>query len=269
MIKYYRRYSFQAIKTQALLLFTNSLIFPVSRIILGGKKCYSFCNSFLKNHSQHFSTIIFLPHPLRSKIKIRETDFGYYSEIYFGDVYCQKILRAGMKIVDIGANIGVYTVLAAEKAGKDGKVIAVEPEAENYKKLLDNIKLNNFQNVIPINIALTDHEASEKLYISPDAGSHSLLSKGDEIISIEIQVKTLDKLLEELNFNRVDIIKIDAEGAEIPILKGARKTLKANPNAKIIVASYHYPSEIKEVCQFLNGIDFKTKVSSGGVVVTI
>ena len=91
----------------------------------------------------------------------------------------------------------------------------------------------------------------------------------DEGSSIEVPVKTLDKLVGELNLEKVDIIKIDTEGAEIPILKGAEKTLKANPNVKILVASYHYPLEKKEVCQFLNEKGLKTKVSKEGIVITI
>jgi len=65
------------------------------------------------------------------------------------------------------------------------------------------------------------------------------------------------------------VIKIDVEGAEILVLKGAEKTLKTNPNIKIIVASYHYPSEIEEVTNFLNERGFKTRVSRDGIVMTI
>ena len=269
MVIYYRRYSFQTIKTQALLLFTNSLIFPIARITLGGRRSYSFCYTFFKAHSSPYLTIISLPPPFKSKIKINEVDFGHYSEIYFEDVYLQKTLKEGMNIIDIGANVGVYTVLAAEKVGKNGKVIAVEPEPKNYKRLIENINLNGFKNIIPQNIALTDHEGSERLYLSSSSGSHSLSPKEDTISSIEVSLKTLDNLLEELNLKKIDIIKIDTEGSEIPILKGAEKTLKTNPNIKIFVASYHYPSETKEVCQFLNKRGFKTRISSGSVVITI
>jgi FkbM family methyltransferase len=117
--------------------------------------------------------------------------------------------------------------------------------------------------------ALSDHNGLEKLYISPSSVRHSLLSQEEKTTSIEVIVKTLDTLLEELNIKKVDIIKIDAEGAEMAILKGAEKTLKSNPNAKIIVASYHYPSEIKEVQNFLHKMGFKTKISLSNIVITI
>ena len=192
-----------------------------------------------------------------------------YLEIYLDDIYHMKTLRRGMNIVDVGSHIGTYTILAAEKVDKKGKVISIEPEPKNYKQLLQSIKLNNYQNVIPVNTALSDHEGFEKLYLSPFSWGHSLLFKENATSSIEVPTKTLDNLLEELNFKRIDIIKIDAEGSEVPILKGAEKTLKANPNIKIIVAAEHYPSEAKEVCQFLNDRGFKTKVSQDNIVMTI
>ena len=265
----YSQCSFHLIKAQILWLLVHSLIFPFSRILLGGKKAYKICGSLLTN--VYFPSVVLSLAPLlKSKVILRDiVDFGAYREICVYNIYFHEALRSGMNIIDIGAHIGMYTIFAAEKIGNTGKVIAIEPESENYKQLLKNIKVNNFFNIIPVNIALFNHEGCEKLYLSSFSGSHSLSPKEDTISSIEVPLKTLDNLLEELNLKKVDIIKIDAEGAEIPILKGAEKTLKANPNAKIIVASYHYPSEIKEVCQFLNERGFKTKVSSGSVVMTI
>jgi len=261
------RYPFQPIKAQALWLLVYGLIYPFPRIVLGRERTWRICHSLLDIYFP--SVVIPLFPPLKSKVILRDLlDFEIYRDIYVCGEYIHETLKGGMNVIDVGAHMGMYTVLAAEKIGKNGKVIAIEPEPENYRQLLRNIKLNNFQNVIPKNIALTDHNGCEKLYISPDSYGHSLFVKNNQLTPIEVPVRTLDKLLEELSLNRVDVIKIDAEGAEIPILKGAEKTLKANPNIKMFIASYHYPSQIKEVCQFLNERGFKTKVSSGNVVMT-
>jgi len=247
----------------------NSLIFPFSRILLGIKKARKIRDSLLSNVVD-FPIVLSISFSSKSKIMLRDLESLWaYHEIYISNTYFHEVLREGMTVVDVGAHIGTYTTLAAEKVGKNGKVIAIEPEPKNYKQLLENIKLNNFQNVIPKNIALFNHEGHEKLYVSPLSSTHSLLFKKDAISSIEVQTKTLDNLLEELNLKKVEIIKIDAEGAELPILKGAEKTLKTNPNIKIFVASYHYPAQVKEVCQFLNERGFKTKVSKGEIVTTI
>jgi len=257
------------IKPQALQLLVYSLIYPVARIILGEERSRKICDSFFK---KPFPSKILLPSFLiKSKIILRgnEIDWGSLVEIYEDDIYHMNTLKEGMNVVDIGAYIGAYTVLVAEKVGKNGKVIAIEPEPQNYEQLLKNIKLNNFHNVTPIKIALTDHEGFEKIYLHSLLGCHSLIFQENKDSYLNIPVKRLDKLLEELNLKRVDIIKIDTEGAEIPILKGAEKTLKANPNIKIIVASYHYPSEIEEVWNFLHERGFRTKVSRGGIVTTV
>jgi len=187
---------------------------------------------------------------------------------YIYNGYFTELLKKGMNVIDIGAHGGIYTILVAEKVGEKGKVIAIEPEPSNYKLLFKNIELNNFKNVIPKNMALTDHEGIEKLYLSSSFAGHSLVFHGDNNHYINIPVTTIDKLVQELGIEKIDIIKIDAEGAEIPILKGAEKTLKDNPSIKSIVASYHYPTQVKEVCKFLEEKGFKAKVSSRDIVVT-
>jgi len=127
------------------------------------------------------------------------------------------------------------------------------------------MRLNGFTNVTAIQAALSDKNSIEKLYINSSSTGHSLLpqlaknSKTSPFIPIE--VKTLDTVLQQLQVNKIDVIKIDAEGMEIPILQGATQTLKNNPQAKIIVASYHYPEEIQEVQSFLETRGFKTSIS--------
>jgi len=260
------RCPFKFIKIKVIDLLTFALFYPLVRILLGYKKGSDICNNFVGIFCP--SAILSISRFLKSKIILPQgiLSYGSYFEIIGENPYCLKTITKGMNIIDIGANIGIYTVLAAEKVGKDGVVIAIEPGPENYKHLLQSIKLNNFQNVIPKNIALTDHEGFEKLYLYSST-AHSLISHEDKNSYIKVPVKTIDKLFEELNIKKVDIIKIDAEGAEIPILKGAEKTLKANPNVKLFIASYHYPSESQEVCQFLNERGFKTKVSKENIVI--
>jgi len=264
------RYPFGLIRCQIVNLLNYTLIYPVGRIMLGRKIGGRICVFLL--HASCSSKILPLPAPLKSKIMVLQGEMSYgspYIEIYILDAYNIRLLKEGMIVVDVGANIGVYTVLAAEKVGKNGKVIAIEPEPKNYQQLLKNIKLNNFQNVTPINIALADHNGIEKLYISYCAGLHSLIASENTISSIKVSLKTVDKLLEELNLKKIDIIKIDTEGSELPVLRGAEKTLKANPNMKIIVATEHYPSETKEVRQFLNDRGFKITVSRNGIVMAV
>lgn len=248
-----------------------SFFYPLNRILLGREKSGKICQYLFDNYVKKIilPRVAVIPFSPKTRIALENrADWSAFAELYEDDIYQIKTLKEGMAVVDVGAHIGLYTIPVAGKVGNRGMVIAIEPEKRNYSRLLENIKLNNLQNVIPVNLALTDHEGFEKLYLDSSPESHSLISKENKISSIEVPVKTLDNLLEKLNLKKVDIIKIDAEGAEAPILKGAEKTLKINPNLKIIVASYHYPSEIKEVQNFLENKGYKTKVFSPGIVIT-
>lgn len=251
----------------------HSLLYPILRIFLGRRKSFQLCNYFLKRPVS--PKILSLPGLTRGVISIKETgDYPALVEIYLEDAYCKDIIKNRMNVVDIGANIGAYTVLAAEKVGNAGKVIAIEPEPKNYGQLMENIKINSFHNVAPVKIALSDHSGSEKLYIGSLSGHHSLKRRflfhpEKNAPFVKVEVDTLDKLFKRLALRKIDIIKIDIEGAEMPALIGAKETIKNNPNIKIIVASYHYPSEAEEVQSFLRGMGFKTKASSSDIVFTI
>ena len=244
-----------------MLFFTS--IYPITWFVFKKEKAQSIRSGFLKSSSP---LVVSLPSPLKSKIVIPSEFLIYdgvhlYDGIYLKNEYHQELLEKGMNVIDIGAHIGAYTILAAEKIGEDGKVLSIEPEPKNYKQLLENIKLNNFQNVIPKNIALSDHEGVEKLYLNFYTTSHSLVIKNDNTFSIEVRVKTLDKLLEEIGLDKIDFIKIDAEGVELEILKGAEKTLKRNPKVKMAIAAYHYTKEKEEVLQYLTKLNFFPRIS--------
>lgn len=244
-----------------ILFFT--LIYPIVWLIFKKKKAQSIRNSFLKIGSP---IVVSLPPPFRSKLILPPEILAYdgihlYDGIYLKDEYHQEILRKGMNVVDIGAHIGVYTILAAEKVGKNGKVIAIEPEPKNYEQLVKNIKLNNFKNVIPKNIALSNHENVEKLYLDFYTTSHSLIKKENNPY-MKVRVTTLDNLLEEIGLDKVDFLKIDTEGVELKILKGAEKTLKKNPKIKMAIAGYHYPKEKEEILQYLTKLNFFPRISN-------
>lgn len=251
-------------------LLCYSFAYPIIKIIYGRNRGYEICESFVKV-SLYQKTFSF-PHsfkpPIKSKIVLKESkDWGVLSEICINDSYYVDKLEKDMVVVDVGAHIGVYAVIAAEKVGANGKVIAVEPEPKNQKRLIENIKINRFNNIIPVKAALSSRNGTEKLYISRHSTDHSLVNGNGHFVLVA--VKTLDKLIEELKLKKVDLIKIDAEGMEMEILNGAENTLKNNPDIKIIVASYHYPSQEKEVQNFFKNKGFKTKNSCFGIVANV
>ena len=134
-------------------------------------------------------------------------------------------LKPGMTFLDIGANIGLYTMLAAERVGAEGHVISFEPNSENCRLILLGMEKNGFKNVSIFPLALSDENgyAYYTNYIGSNGGFRSdterLLSDPSCIV---IPVARLNDLVKE----KVDFIKIDVEGAEGLVVEGAKMLIE-------------------------------------------
>jgi FkbM family methyltransferase len=181
------------------------------------------------------------------------------AEIYRDRVYDRFFEpKDGFTVVDVGAHVGIYTVKAANKVGKRGCVISVEPDPYNYRLLIENVKMNNLnKNVIPLNIALGNLKGKAKLYLGERGKCHSLLPISKRFI--EVEVNTLDNVMQRLDLRHCDILKIDVEGYELEVLKGAQETLKNT--SMVAVAAYHSTHEAGIVQEFLISKGFKTLCS--------
>ncbi len=106
------------------------------------------------------------------KLKIfinSQMDLSYYEKSNPSNSLIKEYLdklKAGDNFIDVGANIGYYSLLASGKVGISGAVYSFEPSTREYKRLIDNIKLNNCSNVTPYNIALSDHSGETELHVS-------------------------------------------------------------------------------------------------------
>ena len=150
--------------------------------------------------------------------------------IFFTGVYdsksvnfIKKTLSEGDIFIDIGANIGCFTLVGSHKVGRRGSVIAFEPVDLASNKLEQNILLNNLDNVTIVKKAVYDRNTHIKLHLAQqeNLGMSSIQrhdSESGEIISVE--AISLDEYLRKENINEIKIIKIDIEGAELPALKG-------------------------------------------------
>ncbi len=151
------------------------------------------------------------------------------------------LLRPGMTVVDIGANVGCYTALAAHSVGPSGAVIAFEPDPENFSFLTATVTLNNFKNVTLAACAASDRVGEGTLFLSEDnKGDHQIYDSGEQRRARTIQLTTLDAFLRERGIARVDVIKIDVEGAEASVLRGMAQTMRANPALRMIVEFWPY-----------------------------
>ena len=156
---------------------------------------------------------------LRMQMRPRTNDFYVVDEILRLGVYSPPGwgIAEDAIVVDVGAHIGVFTVLASRFA-TSGRVIAIEPQADNFAMLKANIALNGCRNVVPVNAALAGMEGPRKLYLSPTACSHSLSPIFDR--SIIVPARTLESIMHEFALDRIDYLKVDCEGAEYEIIEG-------------------------------------------------
>lgn len=128
-------------------------------------------------------------------------------------------------IIDVGANVGYYAIYLAKIVGKNGRVVAIEPDPYSFKTLKKNCELNNLTNVEFYNLAISDHNGSLSFYQEKShSGKSSLFSNSAENISIKVLTTSLDELFEN-KLQTINWLKIDVEGYELLVLKGASKLL--------------------------------------------
>ena len=143
----------------------------------------------------------------------------------------RRVLAADGIAVDAGANVGWHTLLMARLVGEGGRVLAVEANPSVRARLLEHLQLNEIQNVDVIPCALGDAEGSVEFQApdadDPAAGDGHVIDaadiQGGDVIRVE--VRTLDAILEPLYLDRLDLVKIDVEGFEWPVLKGAQNAI--------------------------------------------
>ena len=179
---------------------------------------------------------------------MRKTFEGYASDLVHEKSTTElfkKVVKNSNTVVDLGANIGYFTLLAAKLVGPQGKVFAFEPEPKNYSYLIKNIELNNYKQVIALQKAVSNKKGETKLYICDyDTGHHTINQyEGIEAYSrgrktkehfIEIETITLDNFFKDKK-ESIDVVKMDVEGAEALALAGMDRILKKNKHLKMFI----------------------------------
>lgn len=155
----------------------------------------------------------------------------------------KRILKPGMTVVDVGANIGYFTYLASKSVGPQGKVIAVEPHPANFHILQETVRSNHLAQVTPVSIALGDQQGEGNILMAnqPDLVNRTASMVRDKTEqSFAVRVRTLDDCAEEWGIRTIDLLKIDVDGFETPIIRGARKLLAAGRIRNIIIEYVDY-----------------------------
>jgi FkbM family methyltransferase len=152
--------------------------------------------------------------------------YGYY-EKELGDMI-KMCLKPGDVFLDIGANIGYFTLLAANSE-PTSKVISFEPVKGLFQKLEENISINSFKNITAFNIAVGEINEETELFISGPNNSGMSSFRQPENYSGKkeiVKVVTIDSWFKTARLSKIDLIKLDVEGSELAALKGTQETLQ-------------------------------------------
>ena len=169
---------------------------------------------------------------------------GYW-EPAITEIFLREI-KEGMTVIDIGAHIGYYTLLACSLVGSRGKVISFEPDARNFDALDSGVHVNGFRDRCECHNLAVTHSRGRQAFYSKESepGGNTLWPEPDlegrlpgQVTSREVETISLDEFLASRPGVRPDIVKIDAEGSEALIIEGMKRTMSEN-------------SQITLVCEF-------------------
>jgi FkbM family methyltransferase len=181
-------------------------------------------------------------------------------------LFLDRLLRPGMTVVDVGANLGLYTLFAAGKVGKKGTVLSLEPSTREFQKLRANVDLNQLTQVRLLQMGASNHPREADMLIADEVRSgHNTLgafcydTKLDrkETVSLE----RLDEIVRSQAISCVDVLKIDIEGGELFALQGGAQTL--NTFRPILLLEFSDPSakaqgsSSAQVWNFLSGLGYR------------
>jgi FkbM family methyltransferase len=138
-------------------------------------------------------------------------------------------LHPGMTFLDVGANVGYFTLLAASRVGVSGRVHAIEPSPYAFGRAADTVSANALHMVRLHQLGLSDTEGELTLYVQADGSGFHSPSMSPEIGGepVAVAVRRLDDLLDEAGIDTVDLMKLDVEGHELHVLRGGRSALES------------------------------------------
>jgi len=190
-------------------------------------------------------------------------DKGVVKEIFLLDHYRFALdrLKPGGVVVDVGAQIGVFSVYVARRGPRRLTVHSFEPMSANHALLKRNLELNQLNHVTAHNAAVAASAGRFKLYLSSDnTGMHSLYGTGSDFE--EVEGRSFNTLYDSLGIKYCDVLKLDCEGAEHEILMTATDDTLGRTGA--IVMEYHDEAKLPELLNRLERAGFSTELPRNG-----
>lgn len=148
-------------------------------------------------------------------------------------------IRPDMVFVDVGANVGIYSLFVAKLVGPDARIVAVEPQPQLYDRLMHNIAFNPGVPIDAIPVAVSDRDGAARLFLDPhnegEASIRFIMSSDVEATQINVPARSLHSLLRAQGLTRVDALKLDVTGAEDIILTGFLRDAPQNLWPRVII----------------------------------
>jgi FkbM family methyltransferase len=225
-------------------------------------------------------TFLKLSKPKVLKIKVPKYNYEAYCPvnkddfvnitIREDDIIERFIPKEGDIVVDVGAHVGRYAIIASRRVGANGKVIAIEASPINFELLNRNTDVNHLTNIINLNYAVYSNETKINLYLQSERGYtiYNTVMVGrartEEDRFVTVNANTLDNLLmqQQNGISHADInwIKIDVEGAEFEVLKGATSILSKSKDITLLIEIHNLPGGTNfytPIVEFLSSFNFK------------
>lgn len=202
-------------------------------------------------------------------------------QIYFGTFephetrLVRRHLQPGMTFVDVGANVGYYTALAAKQLERSGgRIIAFEPSPYAFEKLNSMVLNNKLEQVTTVHAGLSDTAGQGRLYLNVEFHNHSpTMVAHENATATEITLVSLDEEVERLGIERIDLVKIDVEGHEAKVLTGAKRLLsKGGIRAILCEFNEHWlckagssPRHLGDILRNAGFVEADCKQVAGGI----
>lgn len=179
----------------------------------------------------------------------------------------KRIITPGMKILEIGANIGYYALIEATRAGNSGQLYAIEPSPTNFEALKKNLELNGIRNAYLHQAAFGEKRGKATFYVYDRSNLSSFIKRTDmgmACTEVEVEILTLDDFLQG---KEVDFVRMDVEGYEREILRGAEQAFASGKKPKYFFIEVHSDllhkkgSSCKEILELLGGYGYDIKKS--------
>lgn len=176
----------------------------------------------------------------------------------------KRHLKRGMTFVDAGANVGYYTLMGASLVDVTGRVFAFEPSPYAFRLLFDTLAENSITQVLAVHSALGDRSGEMQLFMPKKPGNHTpSMIPNNGGTPITVPVLKLDDYLREREIECVDLLKIDVEGLEPNVIKGAQQYLKSR-RIRAILCEFNEPwlnangSSSSDLYELLSSFGFKS-----------